>query len=477
MKNSTIGSILRSLRLILGLVACTLGFCSEESNRKPNILLIMVDDLGKEWISCYGAEGIETPNIDRLAEEGIKFANAYSMPKCTPTRATLLTGQYPYRNGWVNHWDVPRWGDGCHFDPKHNLTFARILQESGYRTAIAGKWQINDFRVQPDILKDHGFDEWCMWTGYETGQPTERGDDTADPYIHTNDGSRTYEARVRTGCLCTDFLIDFMERHREDPMLLYFPMCLTHGPFVPTPDERGRRQGKDACFKAMVRYTDKLVGDLVQSLEDLGLRKDTYILFTTDNGTAGTFAGSLDGRKVRGGKGSLSENGINAPFIVSRPGTVPSGVTNQALTDFTDLFPTLLEFAGIEASPNWSLDGHSIAPVLNGETNEPSRDWILSMGGGVAKFNGERVVPDEEYADRAIRGERYKIIHTQKGTTALYDLENDPGEATNLIGSESADAMEARRHLEEAAQSMPEKDAAPRYEPNPKQTWDLSLKR
>ena len=105
---------------------------------KPNIVFIMVDDLGPEWISSYGAEGIQTPNIDKLAAGGMKFTNAYSMPQCTPTRVTLLTGQYPFRHGWVNHWDVPRWGAGCHFDPKHNVSFARLLKDAGYATAIAG---------------------------------------------------------------------------------------------------------------------------------------------------------------------------------------------------------------------------------------------------------------------------------------------------------------------------------------------------
>ena len=108
--------------------------CSTPADR-PNILFIMVDDLGPEWISAYGSESIETPNIDRLANEGMLFEKAYSMPQCTPTRVTLLTGQYPYRHGWTNHWDVPRWGAGAHFDPDLNLSFARLFREAGYKTA------------------------------------------------------------------------------------------------------------------------------------------------------------------------------------------------------------------------------------------------------------------------------------------------------------------------------------------------------
>ena len=134
----------RVKRLFFSLtILCALGLQSICA-AKPNILFIMVDDLGKDWISCYGADEINTPNIDRLAKGGIKFHNAWSMPQCTPTRATLLTGQYPWRTGWVNHWDVPRWGVG-YFDWANYTTFANVMKSADYSTAIAGKWQINDF--------------------------------------------------------------------------------------------------------------------------------------------------------------------------------------------------------------------------------------------------------------------------------------------------------------------------------------------
>ena len=136
---------LKSLTLVLaGLSLLALSRCVSsvepmDTQRPPNILFIMVDDLGPEWISAYGGEEMITPNVDRLAERGMLFNNAYSMPQCTPTRVTLLTGQYPFRHGWLNHWDVPRWGAGVHFDPTHNLTFARVLKAAGYATAAAGK--------------------------------------------------------------------------------------------------------------------------------------------------------------------------------------------------------------------------------------------------------------------------------------------------------------------------------------------------
>ena len=137
------------LSLLTALLITAFGYAKPA---QPNIVFIMVDDLGKDWISCYGADGIETPQIDALAKTGLKFDNAYSMPQCTPTRVTLLTGQYPWRTGWVNHWDVPRWGVG-YFDWRHYTSFPRHLKKVGYTSVIAGKWQINDFRLEPNALQ------------------------------------------------------------------------------------------------------------------------------------------------------------------------------------------------------------------------------------------------------------------------------------------------------------------------------------
>jgi len=158
---------------------------------KPNIIFLLIDDLGPEWISCFGADDISTPAYDALAAGGMRFKNAYSMPQCSPSRVTLMTGQYPYHNGWCNHWDVPRWGSGYHFDWKHNTTFAHILKTQGYVTAVAGKWQINDFRITPDAMVKHGFDEYCMWTGAEGGNVSVSEKRYWDPYIHTKTGSRS----------------------------------------------------------------------------------------------------------------------------------------------------------------------------------------------------------------------------------------------------------------------------------------------
>ena len=439
---------------------------------RPNILFIMVDDLGKEWLSCYGGEGIETPRIDALARGGMTFTSAYSMPQCTPSRVTLLTGQYPWRTGWVNHWDVPRWGVG-YFDPARYTTVANQLRKAGYATAAAGKWQINDFRVMPDAMRRHGFDDWCLWTGYETGNPPS-GERYWDPYINTPEGSRTYEDRFGPD-VYADRLIDFAKQHRDEPMFLYFPMCLTHGPLVHTPDEPDVTQPL-AKHKAMVRYTDTLVGRLVDALDELGIRERTIVIFTTDNGSSRGITGTRNGHKVRGGKGRKSEAGVCAPFIVNGPGLVPAGVETDALTDFTDLLPTFCDLAGAPLPDDTTLDGVSIAPLLLGKAKDSRREWIMAMGHGPAKLDEQGVRGEHDYASRVIRDKRYKVwVDTDRKIERLHDLQTDPWEQTNLIDSTDPAHVTARRRFQRIVDTMPDKDARPKYRPRPPQPWDKRL--
>jgi arylsulfatase A-like enzyme len=463
-----------ALAVVVLVGLCGLGQAAAAAPEKPNILFIMVDDLGKEWISAYGAEQIETPNIDRLAQTGMRFENAYSMPQCTPSRVTLLTGQYPFRHGWTNHFDVPRWGSGAHFDPQRNASFARVLRRAGYATAIAGKWQIDDFRVEPRALHAAGFDSWAVWTGGEGGNIAQSRHRYWRPYVHKGDAPGT-ASRRRDGFgpdLYAAHLIDFMKRHKNEPMLLYYPMCLTHGPFVTTPDARDVN-GRAKRFEAMVRYTDKLVGRLTDALEKHGLRDETIIIFTTDNGSPGRQTGVRQGRKVRGAKSQMREAGTAMPFIVSGPGMVPEGKVTDALTDFTDMLPTFADLAGVELSDRWVVDGVSIAPLLLGEADDTKRDWILSQGGGAASFHNQRVVPRARFDRRVIRNKRWKLwVNGQREASRLYDLKNDPWEQNNLVNSDRAEAKAAKRELMSVIDQMPEVDAAPRYDPNPAMPWD-----
>ena len=449
------------------------AMCAFVAHAKPNIIFIMVDDLGKDWISCYGADNIQTPHIDALAKGGMKFHNAWSMPQCTPTRATLLTGQYPWRTGWVNHWDVPRWGVG-YFDWAKYTTFARVMKSAGYRTAIAGKWQINDFRLEPNALEKHGFDDWCMWTGYEAGNPPS-GERYADAYIHTRAGSKTYKGKFGPDVYC-DFLVDFIHKNKAKPMMLYFPMVLTHGPLVPTPAEP-KVTGKTARLKAMVNYTDKLVGRLVKAVDDAGIRKNTIIIFTTDNGTGGGVRGTIGGVRPTGGKASNYEGGVCEPFIVNCPGTVPAGVETDALTDFTDLLPTFAELGGAPLPKGVTLDGKSFAPLLLGKANDSPRDWILAMGHGAARLDAQGVRGRSDYMDRVLRDKRYKVwLEKGPNISRLYDLKTDPMEQVNLIESPKPAHVAALKKFQAIVDSQPKVDARPQYRPRKANPWDRKPK-
>ena len=444
-------------------------YFSDQKPPKPNVLFIMVDDLGPEWISACGGD-FSTPNIDRIAEEGTRFVNAYSMPKCTPTRATLLTGQYPFRHGWVNHWDVPRWGAGCHFDPNHNPSWPQALKKQGYRTAIAGKWQLNDFRVQPDILKGHGFDDWCMWTGGEGGNP-KSNERYHTPYVHTKDGSSLREGKFGPD-LYANFLIDFMKQNADQPMLLYFPMALTHTPLVPTP-LRPNAESKMDRHKAMVSYTDHLVGQLLDTIDDLDLAHKTLVIFTTDNGTARGIDGELNGRTVKGGKGRMLESGCRAPFFARWIGQVTPKQTVPALVDFTDIYPTMLELAGATNPDGHELDGVSFADPLLGFGGKGKRKWMMAMGGQTAALRNGRVVPDLPYAPRVLRTTDYKLWIDAKGQPErLHHLPTDPDEQVNLIDDPDEKAKAAMKLLVNAASKFPGNDAAPRYDRLPAQAWD-----
>ncbi len=456
----------------------TTGMAAEKADSQPNILFIMVDDLGKEWISSYGSETIETPNIDALAAGGMTFNNAYSMPSCTSSRTMLLTGKYPWRNGYVSHWDVPRWGV-AYFDwkQKENTTFARLMKDQGYATCAAGKWQINDFRIEPQAMKKHGFDDWAMWTGAETG--VEASDHRYyNPYINTPEGTKTYAGKFGPD-VYSDHIIKFMTKHKEQPMCIYYPMALVHRKWVASPDYPEARSRLER-HTSMVRYVDKMVGKLIKSLDELEIRDNTIVIFTTDNGTTGGhlgFTAVRNGIEVEGAKGELSEAGVCAPFIVNCPGIVPEGVETDALTDFADLLPTFVELGGGTVPEDLIIDGTSIAPVILGENQDSERQWIMSIGGGAGRITKDGVRGAKVFGARVIRDKQHKVwVSEQKKITRLHDLKKDPWETTNLLDSDLVEHKEALQKFQAVVDSLPDEDAYPLYEPRAANVWDKQLR-
>jgi len=257
--------------------------------------------------------------------------------------------------------------------------------------------------------------------------------------------------------------------------MLYFPMALTHGPLTTTPAEPNV-ETKLEKHKAMVHYTDLLVGRLCKALDKLRIRDRTIIIFTTDNGSGGGHTGTINGRKIRGGKAKKTENGVCAPFIVNCPGLVPKGVVTDALTDFSDLLPTFAELGGAEVPKDLKIDGVSIAPLLLGKARDSGRKWIMTLGHGAARLDAKGVRGKVDYTERVIRDKRYKVwVSEQRKISQLYDLQSDPFEQKNLLASTNPEHLTAIEKFQAVVNTMPEKDARPKYTPRKAQPWEKKL--
>jgi len=231
---------------------------------RPNILLIMADDLGYECLGCYGGTSYPTPNLDRLAATGTRYLNCHSTPKCSPSRVTILTGRYTFRT-------TTKWG---HIPPDE-ITFGAVLGEAGYRTALAGKWQMALLKDSPDHLARMGFAESCVWAWHEGARYWK-------PMVYESGRPRTYDVGTYGPDVYVKFLVSFMDKNRDKPFLAYYPMCLTH---FPKKGEPKGPKGKWESFGEMVRAMDDKVGELVAALERLGMRDRTLVIFTSDNGS------------------------------------------------------------------------------------------------------------------------------------------------------------------------------------------------
>ena len=336
----------------------------KRSGRRPNIVLIMADDLGYECIGANAGTSYKTPVLDKMAARGIRFEHCYSQPLCTPSRVKIMTGICNVRN-YVKFGVLD----------KKETTFAHLLKRAGYATCVVGKWQLGGGLEGPGHF---GFDEYCLW------QVNRRPGRYPNPGLEVNGKQVNYTNGEYAPAVVSDFACDFMRRNKAKPFLVYYPMILTHCPFEPTPDSpdwdpksKGSRSYKGTAkyFGDMVTYMDKIVGKFVAALEKLGLREDTLVLFTGDNGTDKPVVSMMAGRKVAGGKGAMTDAGTRVPFIADWPGVIPKGTVSRDVVDFSDLLPTLCECAGVSVPPKLGIDGRSFLPQLKGEKGNP-REWI-----------------------------------------------------------------------------------------------------
>ncbi|MCZ6636202.1 MAG: sulfatase-like hydrolase/transferase [bacterium] len=409
---------------------------------KPNIILILADDLGYECLGCYGSQTYKTPNLDRLAETGVRFDHAYSLPLCTPTRLQMMTGKYNFRN----------WRAFGVIDPDEK-TFGHYMSDIGYKTCISGKWQMYSYnppdyepewRGKGQRAEDAGFDEYCLW---HTEHTEDKGSRYADPVIQQNSTYLTHTEGKYGPDIYTDYINDFIERNKDEPFFVYYPMALTHGPFQPTPNSeiwsQNRHDNGVQYFKDMVEYMDVVIGRIVDKLDELNLRENTLILFLGDNGSPRQVTSRCNGQGIQGGKGLSTDAGTLVPLIANWTGTAAEGIACDDLVDCSDFLPSMFELAGESLPKDDIFDGQSFLPQIKGEAGTP-REWIFAHhdplpGHGKDAYTLQRWAQDK----------RWKLYETGE----LFDVQADVLEQ-NPITDGGPEAEAARQKLQPVIDRM-----------------------
>ena len=420
-------------RIPVLLAVCAIGLlagCATQHapQRPPNFIVILVDDLGYGDTGTYGSTRNNTPHIDRLAREGLRFTDFHSNgPMCTPTRAALLTGRYQNRLGQA--FESPLGADDKGL-PLEQITLAEALAEAGYVSGAFGKWHLG--RFPPWLPTSQGFEEfWGLGSG------------DGDHHSHMDRSGRkdwwhNDESKMEMGYtaeLITDHSIDFIERNKDRPFFLYMPHLAIHFPWQGPGDEGYRVEGGDyhnltklgyfeddkdprGKVKNMVEAVDRSVGRIVDAVKANGLAESTLIIFTSDNGGYLTYQGGYhnisSNGPLRGQKTQVYEGGIRVPAIAWWPGRIEPGVADDLTASF-DLFPTFLDLAGLGTRHDLALDGTNLTSLLFDREPVPARTIFWRMRD-----------------HRAVRQGPWKLVALGDTAPELYNLENDIGETTNL---------------------------------------------
>lgn len=372
--------MIRHLTAILALPLATLN-AEETPATKPNVVFILADDLGVECLSSYGSTSHKTPHIDRLAKEGMRFSHCFSNPYCSPSRAQLLTGRYPFQNGLkvVLH---SKKQEDIYLKPSQP-SFPRQLKQHGYATQIVGKWHVS-LEHKHNTIREFGFDHYQTWCIFD-----EKGEKTTrfwNPYLMRDDRIIAAEIKDRYGPdVDLEVYLDFIKANAKakKPFLAYYSTYLPHFPWEPTPDSKEKtyrapnpaHKGDPKYFPDMLAYLDKQIGIMLQTLDDLGIAENTIVIFLADNGTdTGLVNQWGEGKSIAGGKGTMTDRGTHVPLIVRWPGRIQAGSTCGDLVDLTDFLPTLCELTGASL-PDAKIHGRSFAPQLLGKPGQP-REWI-----------------------------------------------------------------------------------------------------
>lgn len=415
--------------------ALATGFPARSQGRPPNIVLMFADNLGYGDLGCYGSI-IRTPNLDKLAAEGIRFTHAYSAsPICSPARAALLTGRYPPRAG------MPGlvFSDSVFGLPDSEITLAQILKKSGYKTACIGKWHLG--HTPRSLPVKRGFDEYfgLPYSADMTPLPLMRGTEVIEEPANLAMLTSRYTGEA----------LKFIDQARNGPFFLYIPHTAPHPPQAASPKFRGKSPA--GIYGDMVEEMDWSVGQVLDRLEMHRLTENTIVLFASDNGPMNLGSSGL----LRGSIGSSFEGGVRIPFIASMPGRIPKGRVSQAVVSMMDVMPTIAHLCRI-ALPAGQLDGIDIWPLLSGERGELQRDVLLYFDNvniqcarlgryklHLARYNLPGSHP---------RPGRYNLL---LDPMELYDVVSDPGEAYDVAPEHPDVIADILKRVEKLVQSMP----------------------
>ena len=416
---------LRRLFLLTAILLTTAVHGAE----KPNIIVILADDLGWGDLSCFGAKDLKTPNIDKLATEGLKLTNFRANSSvCSPTRAALLTGRYPDRvgvPGVIRTHANNSWGN---LKPSGPM-LPQVLRNNGYHSTIIGKWHLG--LETPSTPLENGFEYFYGFLG----------DMMDDYYTHLRHGEnymRLNKEPVKPSGHATDLFTTWATEYitnpvrKEKPFFLYLAYNAPHSPIQP-PEEwlkrvKEREKGIDekrAKLVALIEHMDEGVGKIMAALDKAGKKDDTLIIFTSDNG--GDLASGAKNGPWRDGKQSMYEGGLKVPFIAWWPGKVPAGKEDDLEAVTMDIYPTLVEIAG--GTPQPRVDGLSFVPTLHGQNQEFNRELYFTRREGGLNYGGKTI-------DAVIKGEWKLLQNSPFAPMELYHLAKDPKEENNLASKE-----------------------------------------
>lgn len=447
---------------------------AEATSKPPNVVIIFADDLGYGDLECYGHPEFKTPRLNRMAEEGARLTQFYvPVPYCAPSRGTLLTGRYPWRHGvWRNPApDAPNGGVNDVGIPEDEVTLGEAFQAAGYATSCIGKWHLGH---RPEFFPTrHGFDEYYGILYSNDMRPVQliENEEVVEYPVVQATLTQRYTARA----------VDFIERNRDKPFFLYLPHAMPHKPLAPS--EAFYKQSGAGLYGDVIAELDWSVGRVLDTIAELGLDEQTFVLFTSDNGP--WFGGSTGG--LRGMKAATWDGGLRVPAIVRWPGHVPAGQVIDEPLGTIDVLPTVLTLAGIDLPEDRVLDGRDMMPVfVNGAAFDarplfgmrgdqlmtvrmgrfklhvtPPRGTLLSQ----FRENGEAWVDPRGPDGVTIlapyeqsRPDEYPGLLTGDESTEmmLFDLENDPGEQRNVAGKHPEVVEDLKRRIEEMVAQFPE---------------------